>query len=169
MAGQSNQGRRRARQPAADDGHRVVDIDEARRRAAAPDVQKGDDPRAGQHDHLPAVDEQPARPAPDTVAGLKALERSQWAILKELRLGRKYREANPPKLAFGLEHECEQCGTSRATFDDLVHHQFAEHPDVFVEAGELMLETPACMCHRCAGVEPYLVWLRTTEARGAKG
>lgn len=172
MADQDAATRRRA-EPAADNEHQVVDIDEARRRAADQDVQGGAHRGAVRHDDPPEATDGVPDAAPVTADGAeqatKALERTQWAILKELRAGRKYRETNPPRPAFLADNECEQCGTSRATFEDLVHHQFTAHPEVFVESGELMLEAPACMCRQCAGPGPYLDWLRTPEGRGAKG
>ena len=161
--------------PAAEHGDKVVDIDAARGRAAAQDVPSGDDRRAVRHDAAPEVPVRIPGTAQEPGSGslpadaVKALERSQWAILRELRAGRKCREQNPPALPSFGPWSCEQCGTTRPTFDDLVHHQFAAHPETFAGDGVLVFDAAPCECRQCSGPAAYLDWLRTPEARGAKG
>lgn len=45
---------------------------------------------------------------------------------------------------------CEQCGAWLPSFDDLVHHQFTNHNDIFGEPGELSFSTESCLCLACA-------------------
>lgn len=132
---------------------------------AAPELPAGSD-RDGNGD--PGASEAARRLANSRLLteALEGLRNSNFAILKELRNGRKYRKQNPPKLELGLEWACEQCGTSRRSFDDLVHHQMTEHPETFLE-GELPLGTPPCLCRSCDPAA-WIDWQRTPEARGAK-
>ncbi len=166
MATADQPARRSGPDATSGNGHRPIDINQGSGSAAAADLQGRSDNGAGRADHQP----QAARgiPADSLLATLKALEQSAWATLKELRAGRKYRKNNPPRLEpIGDLGHCEACGTSRRTFDDLVHHQFEAHPEIFLEPGELPLEPPPCLCRGC-NPDAYRAWARTPEARGAK-
>jgi hypothetical protein len=137
------------------EGHRVdhddraIDADRDRGQAAAEAVPTRKDNGARRPAAQPeATGRLPSDPLESV---LKQLERSQWALLKELRNGRKFRETHPQKLpslgdSLGF---CEQCGAWYGDLEDLVHHQFIKHPEIFVEPGELMLETPSCCCLEC--------------------
>ena len=173
MANQNHAGPGPDPGPANGNGHRPLDADQGRGHPAAPELQGRSDNGAGRDDHQP---ETAGRLAPDpfiaAIEGLTkqshAVECSQWAILKELRAGRKYRKDNPPRLeAVGDMGHCEACGCWLDSFDDLVHHQFHAHPEIFLEPGELPLAAPDCLCRGC-NPEAYLAWARTPEGRGAK-
>lgn len=135
------------------DGHRVVDADEGCGDGAAQDVpeeQRRDDQVGDGRGAPPATAGRVSDAA--LVTAFEGLTRTQWAILKELRNGAKYRKANPPALpSLGGDRLawCEQCGAWCTTFDELVHHQFTNHNDIFVEEGTLAFAVEPCMCSRC--------------------
>lgn len=165
----TDQPARRARPGAASgNGHRPLDADAGRGQETAADVQGPgrSNNGAGRDDDQPQATR--GISADSLGATLKAIEQASWATLKELRAGRKYRKNNPPPAEpiADLGH-CEACGQWRSSFDDLVHHQFHAHPEIFLEPGELPLEAPPCLCRSC-NPGAYLEWIRTPEARGAK-
>lgn len=118
---------------------------------APPDAQGRNDQRAGGGADTPEATRRIAN-AEKLTEALDGVRNSNFAILKELRTSRKYRAANPPRASALLEGigDCEQCGTTRATFDDLVHHQMTEHPEIFIEPGALAFENERCLCAGCS-------------------
>ena len=116
------------------------------------------DPRADGRRDLPEA----ARrvPGAQLVSALEALteastagRNASFAVLQELRRGRKYREQNPARLelagAATLGH-CEQCGAWLRSFDELVHHQFEWHVEIFAPEGELAFAPEPCLCSSCS-------------------
>lgn len=173
MADQDQRVARHAHDAAAPHVDPTVGNNGASRGAAASDAQARDDTGARRYDGEPEANRRVAATALVTaIEGLStttgAVEKTQWAILSELRRGRKFREKNPAPLApLVAEWECERCGTSRRSFEELLHHQFEVHTEIFVPDGELMIEPLPCQCRRCVGPESYLAWASTPEGRGA--
>lgn len=77
---------------------------------------------------------------------------SNFAVAKELRKGRAYRQENPPRPIAGAERLgfCEQCEAWLPSFDVLVHHQFTHHAEIFAPLGELAFEAEPCLCSSCS-------------------
>lgn len=157
MANQDQQ-RRRRHGLTVHDGDRAHGVDTESRRDPAPELQADVDPGSDGRRDLPEA----ARrvPGAQLVSALEALteastagRNASFAVLQELRRGRKYREQNPARLELGgaetLGH-CEQCGAWLRSFDELVHHQFALHIEIFAPAGELAFEPERCVCSSCS-------------------
>lgn len=162
MADQARSGSRRKAGGAAD-GDRHRGGNGCGDHVAAPDVAESEDQGAVRADDLSAAAGRAAET--ELTSALSSLTQTQWAILKELRNGRKYREQNPPALPalgdrLGL---CEQCGAWLETFDDLLHHQFAEHLEIFQEQADLFGEQPRCLCSSCSPAA-FREWLDSQPA-----
>lgn len=137
---------------------RARGIDAASRRDSEARLPTDVDPRADGRRDLPEA----ARRIPGTqlVSALEALteastagRNASFAVLQELRRGRKYREQNPARLELAgaetLGH-CEQCGAWLRSFDELVHHQFTLHVEIFAPQNELAFESERCLCSSCS-------------------
>lgn len=148
---------RRASPFAVHHGDKADGADAARRRDLAPELPADVHPGAQRGDDLPEA----ARRVPGAklVSALEALteaatigRNASFAVLGELRRGRKYREKNPPRreLAGNSIGRCEQCGAWFGSFDELVHHQFDRHVEIFAPVGELAFEAEPCLCSSCS-------------------
>lgn len=159
----------------------VHELDSARgadakgRREAAASVSTDADQGADGRDDLPETAGRLAAPGrADTIAALAALteaaeaqRNATFAVLQELRRGRKYRQENPPPaptLRGPWHGHCEQCQAWYDDDDELTHHQFAEHNEIFRAAGELAFAPEPCLCMQC-NPQAYHDWLQTPEAQ----
>jgi hypothetical protein len=46
--------------------------------------------------------------------------------------------------------DCEQCGMSLPGFEELVHHQFSTHLELFQDQADLFGDQPTCLCSSCS-------------------
>ena len=70
-----------------------------------------------------------------------------WVILKEMRAANKLRAASTLELPPLVDSwPCEICGAHYHRFDQLVHHQFWKHKEIFKEGLHERIE---CLCDFC--------------------
>lgn len=144
--------------------------DAASRRDPTQDVPGKEHPRADGPADLSEADRR--LPAAKLAAALDALteaaeaqRNATFAVLQELRRGRQYREENPPRppaIAGTWRGYCEQCGAWYDDDDELLHHQFTAHNEIFREPGELAFEAVPCLCSSCSP-GAFGAWCRDAE------